>query len=154
MKVLDRLKTFIYYKVRGISLTLCTDEGALWWDADHKYGPKLGKYGTGKGKPGFGIMFVLKLGLCYQPIPKFWKIGFWKGEPKYNPWTGGNYLCIIKFPMIGPYISIAIGRVGIYLGVKTFELSDTHTSWVPSELIEKGYEALAITGSIRRTRTD
>ena len=94
----------------GISLVLSSYERSLWFDHDiREYNPK-----------GWGIELELVWGKMIRPVPKFWKKGFWKGEDEYNPWKGGEYWFIIRCPMIGPFISVALGRYGVYLGLKTF----------------------------------
>ncbi len=104
-------------KVHGISFSLSTFERSLWWDHDEReYTPS-----------GWGIKFDLLVGKMIRPIPKFWKLGFWRGEREYNPWKGGEYWKILRIPfMPGFFFSVAIGRFGLYFGTKTFEMGNHH----------------------------
>ena len=45
-----------------------------------------------------------------------------------NPWKGDEPWFVIRCPIIGPYISLAIGDLGLYLGFKTFQVEDRHRS--------------------------
>lgn len=132
-------------KVYGIALTLCTDEFNLWWDSDkHRDGEN-----QPEGKPGFGIVFSLKAGWVLRPIKKFWK----KREEN-NPWTSGNHWFVLKFPIIfAPFFSIALGQKGLYVGFKTYGVDwDKYDAWLDLKYIKEGNQALALSGSIRRTR--
>ncbi len=104
-------------KVHGISLSFSSFEDGNWYDSDDKmYHPA-----------GWGIKLDIIAGKMIRPVPKFWHLGFWKGERKYNPWKGGEYWFIIRIPfMIGPWLSIAIGKYGFYLGFKVFQIADHH----------------------------
>jgi hypothetical protein len=62
-----------------------------------------------------------KKGHMIRPVPKFWK-------PNQNPWKGDEPWFVIRCPMIGPFISLALGEKGVYLGFKTFEVKDYHRS--------------------------
>ena len=135
-------------KVRGISLTLSTDETALWWDSDKKYTDI-------EGKRGFGIMVSLRWGRVIRPITKFWKKETFPKE--YNAWESGRHWFVMDFKNIFkiipvPFISIAIGNYGFYMGFKTYELGrEKYNIWVPQGVNKNG-QYLAPSISIRKTR--
>ena len=127
-------------KVHGISLTLCTDETNLWWDSD--------KHHDGTGKYGWGVVFAFRAGWILRPVKKFWL-----PRAENNPWTSGNHWFVIKFPAIVPFLSIAIGQYGMYLGFKTYGVDwEAYKVWLDPKYIAVGNQALAPSGSIRRTR--
>lgn len=139
-------------KVWGVDLVLCSFERSLWWDHDRRaYNPS-----------GFGIKLSLLAGKMIRPVPKFWRLGFWRGENAYNPWKGGEYWFIVRIPLlVAPFISIAIGAWGIYLGCKTFEIEPEHEvtarygKWLRKG--EAGTDAepavyMQLTATMRRTR--
>ena len=73
-------------RVYGISFAFSSFERGLWFDHDIKeYQPS-----------GFGIKLDLLFGKMIRPVPKFWKLGWWKGEDEYNPWKGGQYWKILN----------------------------------------------------------
>lgn len=100
-----------------IQLTASSTEGCLWFDHDDKeYQPH-----------GWGIVFKLSIGKMIRPIPKFWKLGWWRGDEDYNPWKGGEYWFIIRLPiMLGIFLSVAFWRFGAYIGCKTFKVKHYH----------------------------
>lgn len=139
-------------RVYGISCSLSSFEDGNWYDSDEKvYHPA-----------GIGIKFDLVCGKMIRPIPCIWKLGFWRGEREYNPWKGGRYWFIIRIPfVIGPWLSIAVGRYGLYLGMKVFQISPKHEGpdrygwWLePGEAgtKEEPAEYLQLSASIRNTR--
>ena len=105
-------------KVHGISTSFSSFEDGNWYDSDDKiYHPA-----------GWGVKFDIVIGKMIRPVPCFWKKGFWRGEESYNPWKGGQYWFIIRVPiMIGPWLSVAVGRYGFYLGTKVFQIAPHHT---------------------------
>jgi hypothetical protein len=135
-------------KVKGITLTLCTEKSALWWDSDKKYSEP-------EGKPGFGIMVSLKWGRVIRPIAKFWKRE--KYPKEYNAWESGRHWFVLDFKQLfniipAPFISIAIGKYGFYFGFKTYELGrEKYNIWVPQGVNKNG-QYLAPSASIRKTR--
>ncbi len=132
-------------KVHGMSLTLCTDEANLWWDSDSHW--------SGGTKPGFGIMATIRWGTVLRPIGKLWKKGFWKRDPAYNPWVSGNHWFVLRFTFLVPFISIAIGNWGLYLGFKSYGVDwISYEYWLDKKYIKVGNRALAPSASIRRTR--
>jgi hypothetical protein len=141
-------------KVDGIEVGFSRFERGIWFDSDHKkYQPH-----------GFGVKLALVWGIMVRPIPKYWKLGYWRGEDLYNPWRGGEYVTVLKFPFVGPFLSICIGRLGLYLGFKTFEVYDPrHTGpdryglWLDKYKVVAGTkdnpaQYIQLSGSIRRTR--
>lgn len=126
-------------KVHGVALTLCTDETNLWFDSDHHW------WFAKKGK-GWGIVLSLKIGWVYRPIKKPFTA--------HNPWTSGKHWFVLKFPCIGPFLSIAFNDYGFYVGLKTYELGkNKYNKWAKRHNF-KGHSALAPSISLRRTRTD
>lgn len=131
-------------KVGGLSLSLGSFERGLWYDHDIKE----------FHQNGFGLKFDIVAGHMIRPVPKFW-------EPGNNPWKGDEPWFVIRSPMIGPYLSLALGDFGMYLGFKTFQVEDYHRSderygkWMrdkefPDPNGTKVY--LQPSASIRRTR--
>ena len=129
--------------VRGISLSLGTFERGLWYDHDPR------QY----DEHGFGIKLDLVAGNMLRPLKKPFD--------HQNPWRGGDDWGVLRCPMIGPFLSIALGPYGIYLGFKTYEVTTAHAGkdrygkWVkPSEIPPEGktYVYLCPSASIRRTR--
>jgi len=97
--------------VGGLSLSVGSYERALWFDHDER-----------QHQPGgLGLKVDLVAGHMIRPVPKFW-------EPSSNPWKGDEPWFVIRSPMIGPYISLAVGDLGLYLGFKTFKVEDKHRS--------------------------
>jgi hypothetical protein len=97
--------------VGGVSLSLGSYERGLWFDHDQK------EHQAG----GVGVKLDIVAGHMIRPVPKFW-------EPDSNPWKGDEPWFVIRCPMIGPFISLAIGDLGAYLGFKTFQVEDKHRS--------------------------
>jgi len=135
----------ILKRVIGITLGISSFERGLWFDSDRReYHPD-----------GWGIKFSLVCGRLIRPVPRFWI----KGS---NPWKGDEPWFVIRIPLIVlPFISIALGKYGIYLGAKTFSVSSEHITddrygkWLkPSEkgTDEDPREYLTISASIRSTR--
>jgi hypothetical protein len=135
-------------KVYGISLTLSSYERGLWFDSDRSgYQPR-----------GWGIKLAIAMGKWLSPQPKFWKKGFWQGDPDYNPWSGSQRWFVLRFPfLIAPFISVALGPLGFYLGWKDYgaNLRDHphYAAWMkPAELQEEESVYLTETTSLRKTR--
>lgn len=97
--------------VEGLSLSLGSYERGLWFDQDAKQSQATG----------FGLKLDIVAGQMIRPVPKYW-------EASNNPWKGDEPWFVIRSPMIGPYISLAIGDLGIYFGFKTFLVEDRHRS--------------------------
>jgi len=97
--------------VGGISLSVGSFERGLWFDHDQR----------GYQAGGVGMKFDIVAGHMIRPVPKFWK-------PNQNPWKGDEPWFVIRCPMIGPFISLALGEKGVYFGFKTFEVSEHHRS--------------------------
>ena len=130
--------------VEGLSLTLGSYERGLWFDHDQKkHQPK-----------GVGLKFDIVAGQMIRPVPKFW-------EASNNPWQGDEPWFVIRSPMIGPYMSLAVGDLGAYCGFKTFRVENEHRSrdrygrWMhESEFPEPNdvHVYLQPSASLRRTR--
>ena len=130
--------------VGGISLSLGSYERGLWFDHDQRQ-HQLG---------GFGLKLDIVTGHMVLPVPKYW-------EPSNNPWKGGEPWFILRSPMIGPFMSLAVGDFGAYFGCKTYMVEDRHRSldrygrWMrESEFPEPNAVNVYLqpTASLRRTR--
>ena len=130
--------------VGGLSLSLGSYERGLWFDHD--------KMEQQRG--GFGIKFDIVAGHMIRPVAKPW-------EPGSNPWKGDEPWFVIRCPMIGPFISLAIGDLGAYFGFKTFEVQDKHRSperygkWMREDEFGDPNDTpvyLQATATLRRTR--
>ncbi len=96
-------------RVEGVSLAGGSFERGLWFDHDRRaYQPA-----------GWGIKLDLVAGHMSRPVPRFW-------EKDSNPWKGDRPWFVLRLPMVGPYVSVAAGRYGAYLGFKTFLVEDRH----------------------------
>ncbi len=97
--------------VGGVTLSLGSYERGLWFDHDRRqYQPA-----------GFGLRFDIVAGKMIRPVPKFWERG-------NNPWQGGEPWFVLRAPMVGPFLSLAIGQFGAYFGFKTFSVDQSHRS--------------------------
>lgn len=106
-------------------------ERGLWYDSDKR------QY----DETGWGIVFKLWAGSFARPVPKFWT--------NKNPWEEEAWFTIRLPFIVLPFLSIAIGRFGFYIGGKVFTV-DPREPWAkPSEY---GQDKLTISGTIRRTR--
>jgi len=130
------------HRTPGVSLSLGSFERGLWYDHDQReYHPR-----------GWGIKVDLLGGNMIRPIPKIGK--------DVNVWTEPAF--VVRSPIIGPFVSVAMGPYGLYLGLKTFKLDHTsvtdggrYDAWVtdkerPAEGETHVY--LCPSATIRRTR--
>ena len=129
--------------VCGVSFSLGSYERGLWYDHDEK------QYHPG----GIGIKLDLVGGNVLRPL----KIPF----STQNPWRGGDNAGVLRFPFVGPFLSVAIGPYGLYLGLKTYEVTTAHGGddrygkWIKSKEVPpegKTYIYLCPSATIRRTR--
>ncbi len=132
-------------RVDGVSLSVGHFERSLWIDHDTRdYNPE-----------GWGLKADLIWGHMIRPVPKFWL-------KNQNPWKGDEPWFVIRVPMISPFISVAAGKSGVYLGCKTFKVEERHKHlgrygrWMrPGEFPADPNGAktyMQLSGSIRRTR--
>lgn len=128
---------------RLLQLVLSQAEKGLWWDHDERmYQPH-----------GWGIMIKLFCGPVVRPYtrPRFWfKTGIPSKWNEFDPqWHG-----LIRFYMpLAPFLSIALGPVGIYLGFKVFDLeSEKYRRMVGSASVFQGSQALTPSVTTRTTR--
>lgn len=128
-----------------VQIVLSKSERGLWYDSDEcNYDEK-----------GWGAVFKLRFGKMIRPVPKFWK-------KDQNPWKGDEPWFVIRIPwMVVPFISIAIWKYGVYLGFKTFLVTDKHRSddrygkWMRENEFgtdDKPAEYLQLSATVRRTR--
>ncbi len=145
-------------KIYGISASIGSFERGLWFDSDEK------KYQPG----GWGIRFHIAFGKMIRPIACYYKLAYWKWlltknhDDSFNPWKGGQYWFIFRFPIIGPFVAVALGKFGFYIGCKTFEIwhpkhtsNDRYGRWLKENEAgteEEPAEYLQLTMSFRRTR--
>lgn len=97
--------------VAGVSLTLGSYERGLWFDHDQRQHQPAG----------FGMKLDLVAGYMILPIPKYW-------QASNNPWKGDEPWFVIRSPMAGPYLSLAVGDFGAYFGCKSYKVEDKHRS--------------------------
>jgi len=98
-------------RVEGVSASVGAFERGLWYDHDRR------EY----HENGWGLKFDIVAGHMIRPVPKFWK-------KDQNPWKGDEPWFVLRLPMIGPYVGVAAGELGFYLGLKTFLVEDRHRS--------------------------
>lgn len=101
----------------GVQFILSSYERGLWWDDDERP-----TYAHIKNK-GWGIKIGLYWGLTFFTWGKFWKHplkDIWKCllDCEKNPLPE---TFILKFWIIGPYLSVCIGKYGFYIGLKPRE---------------------------------
>lgn len=130
-------------KIHGISLSLGQYERGLWYDHDEReYHPH-----------GFGLKLDLVAGNMLRPLKNPLD-----GE---NPWKGGDDLGVLRGPIAGPFLSIALGPYGLYAGFKAFEVTASHGGddrygrWIHDDEVPpegRTYLYLCPSATIRRTR--
>lgn len=129
--------------VRGVSVSLGKFERGLWYDHDKQ------EY----DEHGFGIKLDLVGGNMLRPLKNPFS-----GD---NPWKGGEASGVLRFPFISPFFSIALGKFGLYIGCKTYEVTtehgedDRYGKWIKSKEVPpegKTYIYLCPSATIRRTR--
>jgi len=127
-------------KVHGIQLGFSTFERGIWWDSDKQNYQPIG----------FGIKIALPCGKVLEPEPWIFTKQWWK----INPWSEGNVWFVLRIPfVILPFISIAIGRLGFYIGAKAYGVDQPHyLEWARPDEVGEGIEALCLSASIRKTR--
>ena len=95
--------------ISGVSTSMGSFERGLWFDHDiREYQPH-----------GFGVKFDIVAGHMIRPVPKFWK-------KDQNVWKGSAPWFVVRVPLIGPYVGIACGEMGVYGGLKTFQVQERH----------------------------
>ena len=97
--------------VGGLSLTFGSYERGLWFDHDTR------EYQS----DGFGIKLDIVAGQMIRLVPKF-------REKSNNPWKGDEPWFVIRSPMTGPFISLAVGDFGLNCGFETFKVEKEHRS--------------------------
>lgn len=146
-----------------LQLVVGTAEDGLWWDSDRKYS----KHRKGGGKSGWGIKLAIRGGLVLRPVsrPKYWwhrLVVALRGvidtdrKPLPNKWEhfDPEYYWVLRFwfPIL-PFLSMAFGNYGFYIGFKEYELDwEAYKRFAKPEEVRKGNQALAPSISTRRTR--
>ena len=117
--------------IYGIKLCFSKAKPGLWYDTEnYEYDPS-----------GYGVLVQILCGSFARPVKKFWT--------NENPWQAQAWFTLRLPFIILPYISVAIGRYGFYLGGKAFTV-DSDEPWARPE--EYGKRKLTISATIRRTR--
>ena len=97
-----------------LQIVVSTSEQGLWWDSDpvHHDPVSVEKKDALGGKAGFGLVFKLRSGhVCYPSNQKVIKTRQYLKDWKWAPL---------------PFLSIAFGKYGLYLGFKDFRADPTH----------------------------
>ena len=110
----------------GCSLSAGSFEPGLWYDSDKRlYHPR-----------GVGIKLDLVCGEMVRPF------GGWE-DPGF----------VLRCPICGPFVSVAIGEFGVYAGLKSFRNHKGRYDWLPSDADPNNPEILFTpSATIRRTR--
>ena len=114
-----------------LELRLGETHNALWADTEDRVeeiGPEAQK---------FGIVFGIRWGVFIRPL---------------GGWTGKEPVKTLRFPFVFPWLSVAVGQYGGYIGAKEF---DWHPRYVANEIWpdgDFGDTALTFSASVRRTR--
>lgn len=127
---------------RLAQLVISKAEDGLWYDHDERsYDEK-----------GWGFAFRLFAGDVVRPItrPRYW---FADGVPsKWNEFDP-KYHTVLKFWLpVAPFLSVALGRFGFYLGFKVFDLSPEKYRPMVGDAQFAGSQALTLSATTRATR--
>lgn len=110
------------YKARGVMIRIGTDDNFLFHNRTRIHG--MGSE--------HGVSVAIRWGVAYFPVPLFWANGwraFFRSEwPKAM--HGEDYWFVMKFPVIGPWISAKVGRYAFYAGLKMIHWHPDYISWV------------------------
>jgi len=99
-------------KLGGISISFCSWPGnsSIWPDTTDDEVP------TAEQRPAYGFKFAIRWGPAVIWIPRWWSKN-WDHNHEDN--AGQPVLFRWTLPvMVGPYLSIVIGKFGCYLGFK------------------------------------
>lgn len=125
-------------------LGVSTAEKGLWWDHDEReYCPD-----------GWGIVFKLFSGPVVRPMtkPRFW----FAKSPVPSKWNefDPDYHWLLKWWMpLAPFLSVALGRYGFYIGFKVFDLeSAKYRQMAGVDEVYPGSQALTPSITTRTTR--
>lgn len=143
-------------RIFGAQLVVSTSEDGLWWDSDHPHEYTNEPRDEGGGKRGWGLVVKLRGGHVVRPFPhpKWW----FRGE-RPNVWFDQRpdaRLFVMRFfcpaPVL-PYVSVALGRFGLYLGFKASTAwHPQYKAWLPEAEVHDRSRFLTPSATIRRTR--
>ena len=112
--------------VCGCSASIGTYERGLWFDHDER----------GDRESGAGIKVDLVCGEMVRPF------GGWD-DPYF----------VLRFPFCGPFVSVAAGELGAYVGFKSFKNYKDRYSWLPTDADRDDPDILFTpSATMRRTR--
>lgn len=136
-------------RVFGVQFVLSTEEQGLWWDSDQHHALEAAP----TGKPGWGIKLALRGGDVVHPSGVADQK---EGDPDWRKsvWWNPAHVWCWKCPVpVLPFLSVALGPYGFYLGAKDYPLHhDNYLRWLPPEDVYAGSRALCFSASIRKTR--
>ena len=118
-------------------------EKGLWWDHDERnYQEK-----------GWGIMLKFFAGPVVRPYTRF-RFWFVEGVPsKWNEFDPQFHGLIRFWWPLCPFLSVALGPLGLYIGFKVFDLeSEKYRKMVGSANVFQGSQALTPSITTRTTR--
>ena len=127
---------------RLAQLVVSKAEDGLWYDHDER---------SYDGK-GWGFAFRLFAGHVVRPItrPRYW---FAKDVPsKWNEFNPKYHTVLKGWLPVAPFLSVALGRFGFYIGFKVFDLSpEKYRPMVGADQFP-GSQALTPSATTRTTR--
>jgi len=127
---------------RLAQLVISKAEDGLWYDHDERaYDEK-----------GWGFAFRLFAGDVVRPItrPRYW---FAKDVPsKWNEFDPKYHMVLKGWTPVAPFLSVALGRFGFYIGFKVFDLSPEKYRPMVGDAQYPGSQALTPSATTRATR--
>lgn len=126
-----------------LEISIAKAEKGLWYDHDQRaYDPT-----------GWGIVLKFFAGTVVRPMtkPRYW---FVKGVPsKWNEFNPDYHWRFKIWLPLAPFLSIAVGEAGAYIGFKVFDLeSAKYKPLVGDAEVHPGSKALTLSATTRRTR--
>lgn len=122
-------------KALDVEIRLGNPHNALWADSEDRHQE------AGPEAQWFGLVVGIRWGTFIQPLGMG---GMY--DPEYKPWK------VFRFPFAFPFISIAVGPYGAYLGAKDYGWVENYVkNGVWTDGID-GERALMLSATARRTR--